>query len=157
MSQPFQRHIWLMFVAVTIANALVLKFRSRRHVQERPELLDGYQRFIRGVLFWGNLPWLVMGIGLELGSVRSIFSYFRPRDGNPFVVAWFTVVIGLWLLGFYWLFARRGAEFLIEHPGLLQGNQKSPAMVRMGYCFMIAGGCFGLFLMFTMDIPEFTK
>src|SRR5688572_11682314 len=103
---PFFHHAWLMFVAVTIANALILKYRSRRYIRERPELAEGYNRLFRGVLFWGNLPWILMAIGIEFGGVPSFFSYFRPRDGNPFVMAWFAVVIALWLLGFYWLFAR---------------------------------------------------
>ena len=54
-----------MFVAVTVANALILKLRSRRYIRERPELSEGYKRLFRGVLLWGNLPWLLMGIGIE--------------------------------------------------------------------------------------------
>ena len=153
MNEPlFFRHVWLMFVAVTVANALVLKFRSRDYIRQSPGLTGGYQQLCWGVLFWGNLPWLVMGIGIELGDVPSMFSYFRPRDGNPFVLAWFCVVIMLWILGFYWLFARRGAEFLIEHPGLLRGNPKNPAMIRAVYCLAVGGGIVGLLLMFSKNI-----
>jgi hypothetical protein len=140
-----------------VVNALILKFRSRAHIQQRPELAAGYQRLFNGVLLWGNLPWIVMGIGILFGGVHSVFSYFRPRDGNPYVLAWFGVVVALWLLSFYWLFARRGAEFLVEHPGLLRGNPKSPAMIRVFYCLMVAGGVVALRLMFFADIPEFTK
>jgi hypothetical protein len=153
----FFRHAWLMFVAVTVVNALALKFRGRPYIRERPELAKGYRALFRGILSWGNLPWLVMGAGLELGGVPSIFSYFRPRDGNPYVVAFFAVVVALWLLGFYWIFARRGAEFLVEHPGLLRNDIQSPAVIRIGYCVMIAGGIAGFIFMFTMDIPEFSN
>ncbi|HEY8020928.1 MAG TPA: hypothetical protein VIH93_07495, partial [Thermoanaerobaculia bacterium] len=78
-------------------------------------------------------------------------------DRNPFVLAWFGVVVALWLLGLYWLFARRGAEFLIEHPGLLRGNPKSPAIIRFFYCLMVAGGVVGLCFAFFSDIPQITK
>ncbi len=149
------RHFWLLAVAATFFNALTLKFRSQRHIQERPELADGYRRFFYGFLFWGNLPWLVMGIGIELGGVPTVFSYFRPRDGNPFVLAWFASDIALWLLGFYWLFARRGAEFLIEYPGLLRGPTPTTAGIRRVYCLAVAGGVIGLILMFIMDVPKF--
>ena len=74
------RHGWLMFVAVTCLNALILKLRSRYYVRERRELAAGYTKLLWGVLFWGNLPWLVMGVGIELGGLPSIFSYFRPRE-----------------------------------------------------------------------------
>jgi hypothetical protein len=79
MNQPLVfHHIWLMFVAVTVANALVFKFRSRDYIRQSQGLAGGYQQLFWGVLFWGNLPWLVMGIGMELGGVPSMFSYFRP-------------------------------------------------------------------------------
>ena len=146
-----------MFIAVTVANALILRVRSRRHIRERPELAEGYQRLFYGVLFWGNLPWFVMAIGIELGGVPDMFAYFRPRNDNPFVLAWFGIVIALWLLGFYWLFARRGAEFLVEHPGLLRGEPKSPNMVRFFYCLMVAGGIAGLYFIFFAGVPGFTK
>jgi hypothetical protein len=105
-----------MFIAITCINVLYLKFHSRERIRQRPELAAGYQRLIWGYLFWGNLPWIIMGLGLELGGLPSIFSYFRPRDGNPFVLAFFIVVFAVWILGFWWLFFARGAEFLVEHP-----------------------------------------
>jgi hypothetical protein len=145
------RHMWMLFVAVTAANALGVWRRSRSVIAARPEKADGYQQLIRGVLFWGNLPWLVMGLGIELGAVDSVFAYFRPMNGNPYVLAWFVVVISEWLLGAYWIVTRRGAEFLFEHPGLLQGEPESPAAIRTGYCLIIAGSTLGLFLMFMMD------
>lgn len=150
---PFFRHIWLMFVAVTVANALVLKFRSGHYIRLNPGLAGGYQRLFRGVLFWGNLPWLVMGTGIELGGVPSVFSFFRPRDGNPFVLAWFGAVVMLWVLGFYWLFARRGAEFLIEHPGLLRGKPKNPALIKACYCIAVVGGIAAVVAIVAIDIP----
>ena len=154
---PFARHAWLLFIATMVANALVLKFRSRAYIQQQPELAAGYRSLFYGILLWGNLPWVVMGIGIVFGGVHSVFSYFRPRDGNPFVLAWFGVVVALWLLGFYWIFARRGAEFLIEHPGLLRGNPKSPATIRLFYCLMVAGGVAGLCFMLLADFPDFPK
>jgi hypothetical protein len=151
------RHAWLGFIAVTVANALILKFRSRAHIQRQPELAAGYQQLFYGVLLWGNIPWVVMGIGILFGGVHGVLSYLRPRDGNPFVLAWFGVVVALWLLGFHWLFARRGAEFLVKHPGLLSGNPTSPAVIRASYCLMVAGGVAGLWFMFFAGIPELTK
>ena len=154
---PFARHAWLMFIAVTVVNALILKFRARAYIRQEPSLAAGYEQLFTGVLLWGNLPWIVMGIGILFGGVPSVFSYFRPGDGNPFVLAWFGVVVALWLLGFYWLFARRGAEFLVEHPGLLRRTPKSPTLIRFYYCLMVCGGVAGVCFMFLTDIPEFAK
>ena len=154
---PLDRYVWLLFVAVTVVNALILRFRSRAYVQEQPALARGYEQLLRGVLLWGNLPWVAMGIGILFGGVPGVSSYLRPRDGNPFVLAWLGVVVALWVLGFYWLFARRGAEFLVEHPGLFRGNPRSPTAIRAMYCLMVAGGVVGLCFSFFVDIPDFPE
>jgi len=151
------RHAWLMFVAVTCINVLYLKVHSRQQTRQRPELAAGYRRLIRGYVFWMNLPWIVMGVGLELGGLPSIWSYFRPRDGNPFVLAFFFVVFALWILGFWWLFFARGAEFLAEHPGVLRGFPRSPAMIRIYYCLGLIGGIFAVCFMWFSDIPAFSQ
>jgi hypothetical protein len=95
------------------------------------------------------------GLAIEFGGVRSTFSFFHPRDGNPFVSAWFSLVIVEWILGFWWLFFRHGAEFLVAHPGCLRYEVKNPVIVKVVYCLMILGGIFGFILMWTMNIPEF--
>ncbi|MEP6670314.1 MAG: hypothetical protein ABJF10_14230 [Chthoniobacter sp.] len=154
---PLFRHGWLIAIAFNVFNAFALRARARTYILQKPELAGGYQRLFKGFLFWWSLPWIVMGIGIEWGGVPSIFSYFRPRDGNPFVVGWFAVIAVEWILGFYWLFARRGAEFLIEHPGLLRGPSQSPATIRLFYCLMVAGGVLGLIFLFVMDIPGTIK
>jgi hypothetical protein len=154
---PLFRHGWLLLLASNIVNALMLKYRSRSLIRQKPELAAGYRLLFKGVLFWGSLPWLVMGIGIELGSVHSVFSYFRPRERNPFVLVWFAVVVAVWILGFRWLFARRGAEFLIEHPGLLRGLPQNPTIIRAFYCLVVAVGFAALVCMFIGDVPEITK
>ena len=96
-----------------------------------------------------------MGFAIEFGGVRSMFSFFRPRDGNPFVLAWFTLVIAEWILGFWWLFFRRGAEFLVEHPGFIGYEAKSPATLKVFYCLTILGGIFAFTLMWMTNVPEY--
>jgi hypothetical protein len=155
--QLFYRHAWLIFVAVTCINVLYLSLHSREYIRQRPELAAGYRRLIRGYLFWLNLPWIVMGVGLELGGLPSVFSYFRPRDGNPFVLAFFVVVIALWILGFWWLFFANGAQFLVEHPGIFHGFPGSPLFIRLCYCLGVAGGVAGVLVMWFSDIPVFPK
>jgi len=149
------RHAWVMFIAATVANALIGKFRSRRYIRQRPELASGYQKLFRGRLIWENLPWILMGFAVESGGVHSISSFFRPRDGNPFVSAWFSLVFAEWVLGFWWLFFRHGAEFLVAHPGYSPYDVKSPVIVKLLYCLMILGGIVGFMMMWKMDVPEF--
>jgi hypothetical protein len=142
---------------MTCINVLYLKLHSRDQIRQRPELAIGYRQLIRGYLFWVNLPWIVMGVGLELGGLPSIFSYFRPRDGNPFVLAFFVIVFALWILGFWWLFFARGAEFLVEHPGVLHGFSYSPMFIRLSYCVAVVGGIAAVLFMWFSNIPVLTR
>jgi hypothetical protein len=66
------RHVWILFIVVTIINASIGKSRSRRYIRERPELAPGYQKLFRGFLIWENPPWILMGFSIETGRVRSI-------------------------------------------------------------------------------------
>ena len=98
-----------------------------------------------------------MGIRIEFGGVRSIFSYLNPRRGNPFVLTWFGLVIALWILGFYWLFFAAVRNFLAEHPGMFHGIPNNPAAIRFFYCLMVSGGILGLVFMCVADFPGFIK
>ena len=40
-----------MFIAVTIANGLILKFRSKKYILEKPELKKGYDNLFLGWIF----------------------------------------------------------------------------------------------------------
>lgn len=94
--------------------------RAQEHIGKNPQLKEGYAALFRGYLFWMNLPWVIMGIGCTVGGIPSVWHYFRPRDGNPYVLAWFGSVFFLWVLGTFWLFLKSGAEMLAGHPGAIE-------------------------------------
>jgi hypothetical protein len=146
-----------MFIVVNVANALILKFRSQRYIEQRPELAKGYRQLFLGILFFGSLPWLVMGAGIEVGGVSSVFSYLHPSDENPFVLAFLAIVFLWWALGLYWLFASKGAEFLIDHPGFLQRNATNPTRIKLFYCLGIAVGIIALIMASTGHFPPIPK
>src|SRR5215471_8013343 len=80
------------------SNAVVWRWRARKHISANPALAAGYERLIRGWLVYGNLPWGVMGLGILFGGVPTMFHYFNPRNG-PVVLLWYGVVVPLWLAG----------------------------------------------------------
>jgi hypothetical protein len=94
-----------------------------------------------------------MGAGILFGGVPSMFHFFRPRDGNPFVLAFFASVFLIWILGTFWLLFRGGADMLVKHPGLFNVDFKSPLMLKLFWFLCLAGGIFGVIMMFTMDVP----
>ena len=144
---------WAFFILVTLVNAAAFVNRGRRESQANPERREGYRTITRAFVIWCNLPWVVMGVGRVYGGVPSIFSFFRPRDGNPYVIAFFCSVFLLWTLVTYWLILRGGAQKLVDHPGLLNIEIKSPRGVLIYWFLCLAGGITSVVLMFLYDYP----
>jgi len=113
---------------------------------QNPALEPGYRKLVRGWLIYGSVPWLIMGAGILAGSVPSTVYYLNPRNG-PFVIAFYTSVIALWVLSFYWLFFRGGAEELIAHPGLLNFPSQNPLWVKALFLLSVGGGIVALLVM----------
>ncbi len=145
---------WLVIIAATCLIAGIFRFKSQRHIRDNPELADGYAKIFRGIVIWGNIPWIVMGLGIIVGGVPSVRNYFRPRDGNPFVLAHFVSVFLIWTLGTYWLFFRGGAEMLVKHPGLFNVDIKSPLMLKLLWILCLACGIGAVIMLFFFtDVP----
>jgi hypothetical protein len=147
------RYFWVIAIIVTCINIVSLKMRSRRHIKANPELAEGYAVLIRGYLLWMNVPWIVMGIGCTIGGIPAVWYFFRPRDGNPYVLAWFASVFLLWVLGTHWLFFKGGAEMLVKHPGIFSTDIKRPSLVKLLWLASLFGGVIGAVMMWTVDIP----
>ena len=113
---------------------------------------------IKGFLFWGNLPWAVMGVGCVSGAVGSVFDYFRPRDGNPYVLAFFGIVILEWLLLANWLLVKGGAQKLVDYPGLVNFEFKTARGVILYWALSQLGGFVGVLWMFLgPEVPGFLR
>jgi hypothetical protein len=154
MEQIFKSpHLWFLFELATCANAIVFRLRAREHTKEHPELAEGYAALIRGWLLWGSLPWLVMAVGLEFGRVPSFWHYLRPRDANPYVLAWYACVVVLWILGLYWVFLRGGAETVAGHSRIFRTGLTSPAKVKLVCLLCVAAGVAAFIFLLVMDVP----
>ena len=145
---------------VTGINWLVFRKRAQEHIEENPQLEEGYKALFRGYLLWLNIPWMVMGIGCTVGGIPSVWHYFRPRDGNPYVLAWFGSVFFLWVFGTFWLFFRDGAETLARHPGVMKFGYglkskgiTSPALIKAIWLLVLAGGIVGAVVIWSTEIP----
>jgi hypothetical protein len=150
------KYFWLVAIVVTVANWLRFRRIAQKYIEKNPQLEQGYTALFRGYLLYLNLPWVVMGIGCNVGGIPSVWHYFRPRDGNPYVLAWFGSVFFLWVLGTFWLFFKDGAEALARHPGLLEFGYKditSPLIIRALWLLVLAGGIIGVVVMWSVDIP----
>ena len=150
---PEMKHLPLVFLGVLVVNAVILRARYTQLAAARPELAQSYRRFFVVLLCGMGLPWVIMAIGLESGQVPNFFALFHPREGNPFVLVFYVVVGVLILLFEGWIFLGQGAEFIVNHPGILRGNSSSVAGIRLWAAGAGLGGCIGIVLRF-LDIPR---
>ena len=133
---PEFRHLWLVFLVFGVINLVILRRQFQRRSAERPDLAEGYRRYFLGWAVYLLVPCLVMGIGIEIGGVPDPVSFLRLGDRNPYITAfWVENTITL-ALACYWIFLRRGAEFLLEHQTKMMNLPKSPAGIRAFFAFM---------------------
>src|SRR5829696_5800210 len=93
------RYFWLVALLICGVNLLAYRHSLRTTIAQHPERAVGYQRFLIGFAVINLLVWSIMGIGIIVGGLPSVFAFFNPSAGNPYVLAWHGVLIGLWLLG----------------------------------------------------------
>ena len=141
------KHFWIMFIVVTFINAFIMKFREKKHIAENPNLKDGYDTIFKGIIIWGNIPWIIMGACIAMGKVPSMFHFFDIRGGNPYVLTFIGSIITIWLLGSRWLFFKSGAQMLVDHPGVFNHNFTSPTLVKLLWILCLCGGIAGLTFM----------
>jgi hypothetical protein len=154
--KDFMNYMWVACIGVMIANGLHWWHKGRDAIAQKSELREGYKKLIRGFILWGSIPWLLMGFGLLLGGVDSIFDYLQPRKANPWVMVWYLSAIVLLVLFLWWIFARGGAQKIVDHPGLLDFPLTKPWHVKTLTCVMAAGCVLGIAIAFGYEIPYFS-
>lgn len=153
------KHGWLMFIIVVILNGLVMKFQSKKYIIDKPELKEGYDKYLKGWLIYGNIPWVIMAFGDLSGMTNNIFEYFNPKAMNPIVLIWHASIIILWILSIYWIYFNNGAEFIEQHPGIIKkssfsGNSNmTTKQIKISYPLILLGGIGGMVMMWVMNIP----
>jgi hypothetical protein len=155
------RYVWILFILSTCFNVIWVKWHKPENIKNNLKELQEYNRLLIWLLFWANLPWIFMGLGILFGAVQRTGQFFRFRDGNSFVIAWWIFLVALWMLHGYWLFFCKGAEKVAKygmfryHVRYIIGSctecETSPLMIKFWY-FMFSigslGGCIVLWKYF---------
>jgi hypothetical protein len=109
------KYFWALLIALGCFSAVWMSFQMKEAtVKERLKMM-------LGSAFWQNVPWIVMGIGSTIGGVPTFFHFFRPKDGNPFVLAWWASVAAVFIIGSYWIFIGQGAAKLAKYEVIKYG------------------------------------
>lgn len=143
------QNFWLVALLFTAINGIVYRQRFRAIAAQHPDGAAGYQQLLVGFVAVNVLVWGVMGLGSLVGGVPSVFEFFQPSLGNPWVILWHITLILLWIAGFVWLFVGTGAQFLVNHPAFFNFKPTSAWQIRLWYLACVAGGVLAEILMWT--------
>jgi len=150
------KNFWLLAIIITLINAYYFKVRSRSLVRDNPDLKDDYNKVFWGTIVFLGIPWLVMGIGMTIGGIPTVFHFFRPRDGNPYVIAFHLNIIIIWILSIIWIYFKDGANFWVKYITPL-GRQTlftgSVLGVKIWFALSLLGGIAGMAMMWLINIP----
>lgn len=148
------KYLWIGFIAVTLLNGLIIFIRSKTYTKNNKELEEGYKKIIFYLITLGNLPWLIMGLGIVSGYTNTIFDYFRPRDLNNIVLVFHIVTLLLMLATFNWVFFRGGAEFLEQYKLFDASNDnRSAKEIKVRFALSTAGGIIAMIALWFIDFP----
>lgn len=155
------QYFWIFLIFINSLNAFNFKKRSKINISQNPALEEGYDNITKGWLIFGNIPWLIMGIGILTGVTNNIWDYFSPKLMNPAVLFFHITIISFWIIGSFWIYVKDGAVFLARHPGLL--NFKTPfsskeitsaVTVKIIWALVMLGGIGGMILMWTNNLEK---
>ena len=154
------QHFWIILIATTVVNGIILKYRSQKYIAENPDLKKGYNDYLKGWLFFGNIPWIIMAIGNLTGMTETTTDFFHPREMNPIVLVFHASIVVLCGLGVYWIYMKNGAEFIEKHPGLFQQSSflgkkgMTAKRVKIFFPLMLFGSIMGIVMIWVMNIPR---
>ncbi|KPV52868.1 hypothetical protein SE17_12925 [Kouleothrix aurantiaca] len=149
----FSRYFWLLALVLTVFNTFSYRQSIKRlSKQQTIESMPRYAPWPYGFILLNVVIWLTMGIGMVVGQIPSIFDYFDPGAGNPYVLAWHAVVVSSWVIGCLWVFVGHGAQFIVDHPGILFIMPSTTNAVRLQFGLGLLGGVFGEMIMWTQHL-----
>lgn len=145
-------------LACTLVNAVIIKHRSRKLVEQNLDLEEVYKKLFRGYLIFFSLPWLILTVGVVTGGLPYMWYIFRPRGGNPYVLLFHFTVIVMWILSFIWVYFKDGAEFVVKYwyplqPRRRTGLLKSSLGFKVTFALCLLGGVIGMAMMWLIDFP----
>ena len=147
------KYFWIVFIVVTFLNVYMMKKKVKEEVVKNPHLEQGNNQIFKVMLTWGNLPWVVMGIGIITKNVPTVFHYFRPQDNNFNVWAFYASIFLVYGLLAKWIFFKGGASFLLEHTAAFNNKFKSITLIKVFIVLALLMNVVVIIAMYQMDFP----
>ncbi len=107
-------YFWLIALGFSAFNYV----KAKRDLSAQPPTVSGTNEnaevYLSRFAIASASPWLVMAAGQISGATPSVWYYFRPQDGNPFVLAWLGVIFILSTAFAWWVLFAGGARTVRE-------------------------------------------
>ena len=106
------QYFWLIALGFAAFNYRMAADATAAAVE--PKKLPEARAYMRNFALAGALPWVIMGVGQITGFAPTVWHYFRPQDGNVFVLLWLATLFALSCLFAWWVFMADGAKKMVE-------------------------------------------
>jgi len=131
--------LWVFIILVGLVWTLTLRSRFRDQMAQNTLEAQRVRKFVWAVPFVLTMPGVVMGFGLTIGGVPSVFSYVVPWGSGAWVWSFWCCVLLVVAVQTYWLYFGRGAEFLVAHRSLIPGwIPSTPRRLKIFYGLVLA-------------------
>ncbi|MDD5335942.1 MAG: hypothetical protein PHS32_19585 [Rhodoferax sp.] len=107
------RNFWLLALGFALFNFVVAHRAASRQSTEA-SVLEAVA-YVRKFALASAIPWVIMGVGQLSGATPTVWQYFRPQDGSPFVLAWLASIFVLSCVFAWWALFANGAEVVAKY------------------------------------------
>jgi len=131
------KHLWILPLAGTLVVGWILLWRCWSNAVHRASGRSSYRRYILSPMHLVILPWIIMGLGLEMGFVSAMWEYFY-RFSNPWVLAFHFSIAAVFAIVAVWLVKTRSVVALRYLSAVNQALNR-PEAVWLFYLAALAG------------------
>lgn len=139
--------IWPLFAAINLFNVIYLRTKIAAIVRENPQLENDSQVFLKWLLIFAVLPFLLLYLFQRLGGFNHAFYVFSNDYRNPFIVAGWAVFILVNLGILYAVLWGGGARMLIQFRKAFRSMPESETQLKISTALSCLVGAVALFVM----------
>lgn len=108
-------HFGAVCVVVVMINVAIWWVLARRDWQDDPHRREEESKLLRGIAIVFGVPFLIMEAGALSPGQLTVWHFFRPQDGNPFVLGFFAWLFGFAIVFAIWVWFLGGDDFMARN------------------------------------------
>ncbi len=152
------RYIWALIIIYSYFNISAPKPLLETWENDE-KIIDEYKSLRKNILLTINIPWIIMGLGILSGDVPSVWRFFGPSNGDPFILLFFISAALVWIGALYWTFMSNGAEKVAKYQLfslIFIGKRKeiTASGFKLYLVLMVIVSIITTLMMFTQNVSE---